>query len=360
MKKRLLSVVMASAMVLSLAACGGSKPAETTAAAAPTEAPKTEAAAEDTTAAETQETEAEKEAITMNVAYMANYGSLWALMSAKDKGYFDEAGITVNLVEFADGPTIISAMESGSIDVGFIGQGAHKLCINGQAKIFALTHISNGDAVIGGPGITGIEGLKGKKVAYSSGSSSEDILLNALTSAGMTMDDITAVDMDASGIVTAMISGGVDACATWSPNSLKILEEMQDATKLCDNLTFADKTVSLGSFICMPKYAEEHRDNVLRFTKALFKGMDYAADDHYDETAKAVAVQVANDYDVVYAQRGDTDWLTGKEVSQGAADGTVEKYYEIQKQNFIANGAVTVDPPVSDYVMLDIMEEAGK
>ena len=56
-------------------------------------------------------------------------------------------------------------MESGSIDVGFIGQGAHKLCINGQAKIFALTHISNGDAVIGGPGITTIEGLKGKKVA---------------------------------------------------------------------------------------------------------------------------------------------------------------------------------------------------
>ena len=47
-------------------------------------------------------------------------------------------------------------------------------------------------------------------------------------------------------------------------------------------------------------------------------------------------------------------------MSQGAADGTVEKYYEIQKQNFIANGAVTVDPPVSDYVMLDIMEEAGK
>lgn len=359
MKKRLLSVVMASAMVLSLAACGGGKPAETTAAPAPTEAPKTEAAAE-TTAAPAQETEAAEEEITMNVAYMANYGSLWALMSTKDKGYFDEAGIKVNLVEFADGPTIISAMESGSIDVGFIGQGAHKLCINGQAKIFALTHISNGDAVIGGPGITTIEGLKGKKVAYSSGSSSEDILLNALTSAGMTMDDITAVDMDASGIVTAMISGGVDACATWSPNSLKILEEMQDATKLCDNLTFSDKTVSLGSFICMPKYAEEHRDNVLRFTKALFKGMDYAADDHYDETAKAVAVQVANDYDVVYAQRGDADWLTGKEVSQGASDGTVEKYYEIQKQNFIANGAVTVDPPVSDYVMLDIMEEAGK
>ena len=72
-------------------------------------------------------------------------------------------------------------MESGSIDVGYIGQGAHKLCINGEATIFALSHISNGDALIGGEGITSVEDLKGKKVAYASGTSSEDILVNSLT-----------------------------------------------------------------------------------------------------------------------------------------------------------------------------------
>ena len=253
-------------------------------------------------------------------------------------------------------------MESGSIDIGYIGQGAHKLCINGQASIFALSHISNGDALIGGAGITKIEDLAGKKVAYSSGSSSEDILLNSLTSVGMTMDDIEAVDMDASAIVTAMLSGGVDACATWSPNSLKILEEMSDATKLSDNMTFSDTTVSLASWIVMPSYAEANKDVLVRFTKALFKAMDYAADDHYDEVAQYVATQVAQDYDSVYEQRGDADWLTGKEVSEGAANGEVEKYYEIQKEGFIAAGAVEADPvpAVSDYVMLDVMIEAGQ
>ena len=89
---------------------------------------------------------------TLNVAYMPNYGSLWAVETAINKGYFEEEGLTLNLVEFADGPTIIAAMESGSIDVGYIGQGAHKLCINGRASIFALSHISNGDALIGGKG----------------------------------------------------------------------------------------------------------------------------------------------------------------------------------------------------------------
>ena len=49
-----------------------------------------------------------------------------------------------------------------------------------------------------------------------------------------------------------------------------------------------------------------------------------------------------------------------KAVSEGAKDGTVEGYYELQKQNFISSGAVEVDPPVSDYVLLDDMIEAGK
>ena len=300
--------------------------------------------------------------IVLNVAYMPNYGSLWAIENAIAQGYLAEEGIEVVLTEFQDGPTIIAAMESGTIDVGYIGQGAHKLCINGRATIFALSHISNGDALIGGPGITKVEDLKGKKVAYSSGSSSEDILVNSLTKYGMTMNDIEAVDIDASAIVTAMLSNGVDACATWSPNSLKILEELNGATKLTDNMTFADETVSLASWIVMPKYAEENRDTLVKFTRALFKAMDYAATEHQDETAALVAAQVAQDKETVYNQRGDANWLTGKEVAKGAADGTVEGYYELQKQTFVKAGAVEKDPvpAVSDYVLLDLMIEAGK
>ena len=277
------------------------------------------------------------------------------------KGYFEEAGITVNLVEFADGPTIIAAMESGTIDMGYIGQGAHKLCINGNAKIFALSHISNGDAVIGGPNVKTLEDLKGKTVAYSSGTSSEDILKNGLAKAGLTMDDITAMDMDASNIVTAMLSGGVDACATWSPNSLKIMEELGDkGTLLCDNMTFSDTTVSLASWIVTPKYAEENADKILRFTKALYKAMDYAADGNYEEVAQYVADQTKTDYDAVYAERGVADWFTGKEVAAGAADGSIEGYYKVQQDNFIEAGAVEKEVPVADYVMFDNMIEAGK
>ena len=292
---------------------------------------------------------------------MPNYGGLWSLMTAKEKGFFEEEGLNVTLTQFEDGPTIIAAMENGSVNFGYIGQGAHKLCVQGNATIIALSHISNGDALIGGPGISTVEDLKGKVVAYSSGTSSEDILRNALAAHNMTMDDIQAMDMDAPSIVTAMMSGGVDACATWSPNSLTILEGMEGTTKLADNMTFSDTTVSLASWIATPKYLEENRDVTVRFVRALMKAMDYAADGNYEEVAQWCATQAALDYDTMYNQRGDADWLTGKEVVDGVADGTVKGYYELQQKNLLDGGSITEEDvcPVEDYVDFDLMTEAG-
>lgn len=346
--KKFLAMLLAVAMLGgALAACGGGETAST-----PSGNTGTPAGNSETPTVET---------VDINVGYMPNYGGLWSLMTAKEKGFFEEEGLNVTLTQFEDGPTIIAAMENGSVNFGYIGQGAHKLCVQGNATIIALSHISNGDALIGGPGISTVEDLKGKVVAYSSGTSSEDILRNALTAHNMTMDDIQAMDMDAPSIVTAMMSGGVDACATWSPNSLTILEGMEGTTKLADNMTFSDTTVSLASWIATPKYLEENRDVTVRFVRALMKAMDYAADGNYEEVAQWCATQAALDYDTMYNQRGDADWLTGKEVVDGVADGTVKGYYELQQKNLLDGGSITEEDvcPVEDYVDFDLMTEAG-
>mgnify|MGYP005764465067 FL=1 len=346
--KKFLAMLLAVAMLGgALAACGGGETAST-----PSGNTGTPAGNSETPTVET---------VNINVGYMPNYGGLWSLMTAKEKGFFEEEGLNVTLTQFEDGPTIIAAMENGSVNFGYIGQGAHKLCVQGNATIIALSHISNGDALIGGPGISTVEDLKGKTVAYSSGTSSEDILRNALAAHNMTMDDIQAMDMDAPSIVTAMMSGGVDACATWSPNSLTILEGMEGTTKLADNMTFSDTTVSLASWIATPKYLEENRDVAVRFVRALMKAMDYAADGNYEEVAQWCATQAALDYDTMYNQRGDADWLTGKEVVDGVADGTVKGYYELQQKNLLDGGSITEEDvcPVEDYVDFDLMTEAG-
>ena len=348
--KKLLALMLALVMVFALAACGDSGEATATPTPAATEP-----------AADTTDPSAETplEPITIKVGYMNNYGSLWSVLTAEQMGYMEEQGITLELSSFADGPTIISAMESGSIDIGYIGDGAHKLCAAGNAEIIALSHVSNGDAVIGGPNVTSLEDLAGKTVAYSAGTSSEVILTNALNSVGLTMDDINAMNMDSSAIVTAMMTGDVDACALWSPESLTVLEQVEGATKLADNMTFSDTSISLASWIAMPDRVESERDMFVRFVTALFKGMDYSADEHYDEVAEWVADLLAIDYESAYNQRGDAEWLSGKEVYDGIADGTVAGYYELQQELMISSGNLESEVPVEDYVAFDIMTEAG-
>ncbi len=85
------------------------------------------------------------------------------------------------------------------------------------------------------------------------------------------MDDIEAIDMDPSGIVSAMLSGKVDAAATWSPNSLKILEEDANATKLTDNMTFSDKTVSLCKLDLHAKICRREQRCLSTFHKSIIQ-----------------------------------------------------------------------------------------
>ena len=300
----------------------------------------------------------------LNIAYMPNYASLWSVVTGVNMGYFEEEGLNVKLVEFADGPTIIAAMESGSIDMGYIGPGAHKLCINGRAKIFMLSQIGNADAVLArkSRGIENFADLKGKKVGYSSGTSSEMILQYALEEAGLTMDDVQAYEMEVSSLVSAMVSGTLDACAAWSPSTATIIaSNPDDIYTMCSNVTFADRSVSPASWIVLNGYYTEHEDIVLRFARALYKAMDYGSDPaNFEQVAKWVAEQCGADYETAYAQTGDADWPASAEIIAGAQDGTIEGYYKVQQDAFIASGAVENEVPVSDYVLFDVMIEAGK
>ena len=348
--KKLIALLLALVMVFALAACGEEPaPAEST----PAEP------AESTPAETTPAEEPSVEPVTLKIGFMNNYGSLWALAAAQNLGYFEEEGITLELTSFDNGPNIIAAMENGSVDIGYIGDGAHSLCVQGNASIIALSHISNGDAVIGGPEVKTIADLKGKTVAYSSGTTSENILIQALASEGMTMSDITAMDMDASAIVTAMLSGKVDACAIWSPNSTTVIDELEGATILADNVTFADSSIALSSWIAMPETVENESDVLVRFVRALFRGMDYAADGNYEEVAGWVAAILATDPAETYKEYTSGEWLTGEDVYNGIADGTVAGYYEFQ-QELMGTEKVPEPVPVENYVAFDIMTEAGE
>ena len=343
--KKLIAMLLALVMVLSLAACG-----------AKTEAPaETQAAAP----AETEAAAPAVEPVTLNVAYMANWGSLWAVATANEKGYFAEEGITINPTQFEDGPSEIAAMKQGSMDVAFIGPGAHKLCSKGEAQVFLMQHMGDGDCVLGLNGIKTLEELRGKKVGYAAGTSSETILTTALKSVGLTMDDVEAVSMDATALTTAALSGQVDAVAAWSPMSLTILEKGTDVTDICSNVDFASMA-SPGSWVVNPEWAAQNADVLVRFNRAMFKAMDFASaattdDAVAQEVAEYVAKITGLDAETTIAQRYDGSWLNSTQVLEMIESGKLVEYYNNQQVNFgDAAGPLKAD----EFVLVDLMVNA--
>lgn len=326
--KKILALLLTITMVFSLTACG-SKPS------------------------------ADK--VKLRVAYMPNYASLWSVLTGIDKGYFEEEGLEIELWEFDNGPNEIAAMEGGSIDLAYIGHGAHRLCINGQATIFAPSSVHSTDRIIVLPsaGVTSADdlaNLKGKKVAYNPGSSSETALNGALAVAGLTIDDIEAVAMtDATNMVAAMMSGSVDACTAWNPYSVQILKECEGAVEL----EFATDSVNLSSWICMPDYAKENRDILVRFSRALYKAMTYASQQaNWDYAVGLYAEQCKKDKEACSVETGDATWFSADDVKKGIADNTMQGLYKRQQGMFIESGAVEGEVPLENYILFDVMSEA--
>ena len=359
--KKLTALLLALVMTMSLAACGspaadGSKaPTGSTPAASE---PGTPASEPGTPASEP----AKPDPITLRIGYMANYASLWGVLSAIEQGCFEEEGITVELTEFGDGPSEIAAMEGGSIDLAYIGKGAHRLCIMGNAVIFAPSSVHTVDKVVcmPGSGIQSVEDLRGKKIAYNAGSSSESTFNNALKVANLTVDDVTAMSLSIDNIVPAAVSGDIDAAICWNPYSGQILQQVEGSYEI----EFADGSTNISSWICLPKYAEDNHDILVRFTRALFKGMDWGSkEENYNTVAQYCADETKTSLESNQLQLGDAHWFNIADLTAGLADGTIKGYYEGMQNDMVQGENIKPEEAkedVGDFVLFDVMQEALK
>ncbi len=301
---------------------------------------------------------------TIRVGYMANYASLWAVLTGIEKGYFAEENLKVELVEFGDGAAEIAAMSSNTsdrIDLAYIGKGAHRLCIIGQAIIFAPSSVHTSDKLVCAKdsGIQSVNDLKGKKIGYSAGSSSETTMNGALAAAGLTLDDVQAFNLEPANIVPAMVSGDIDVAVTWNPYSSNCLAQCEGSYEI----EFSDGSTNMSSWICLPSYAEQNHDLLVRYTRALYKAMDYGSDpDHADEVAGWCANQTKTSKDSNLTQWGDAHWFNKSEVKAALDDGTMKTYYEGVQNDMLAAGNITEaeKKDSSEWVLYDIMNEAMK
>ena len=144
--KKLTALLLAFVMVLSLAACGGdtgnnaSTPNNSDNANQSTEANNTGDTSEP---AETETDSESVEPITLRIAYMPNYASLWGVLSAMNTGAFEEEVSPSSCGSSQTAPPRSQLWKAAAIDLAYIGKGAHTLCIQGRALVFAPSSVHN-------------------------------------------------------------------------------------------------------------------------------------------------------------------------------------------------------------------------
>lgn len=124
---------------------------------------------------------------------------------------------------FTSGPPIVEALQAGKIDIGGVGNTPVIFGAASRANFKLVATLSQrqhrGDYLIvpTGSSIKGFADLKGKRIAYTRGSSGHGFLIQALARAGLKPSQVTLVDLTPSDSLAAFSSGKVDAWATWEP-----------------------------------------------------------------------------------------------------------------------------------------------
>ena len=159
-------------------------------------------------------------AVTLNVGDQKGTGAEAVLSAA---GLLNTLPFHVNWSDFTSGPPLLQAMASGSVDIGGVGDAPPVFAAAGgeQVEIVGARETPDGDqdavVVPKNSPIASIQGLKGKKIAYGSGSSGNYNLLTVLTKAGLTAKDVSLVNLQPAEALAAFASGSVDAWDIWPP-----------------------------------------------------------------------------------------------------------------------------------------------
>ncbi len=271
---------------------------------------------------------------------------------AAKKGLFAKAGLAdAQIVNFTQDKDINAALASGELDganiathtaIGMVAAGL-------PVKIVSLLDFSlTADAVLAGKDVATVADLKGKKVAFEEGTTS-DILINyALASAGLTIDDIEKVPMPASDAGSALIAGQVPVAVTYEPY-ISVAKAQNADIKL---LYTAGANPGLISdvFVVREEVLKERPGQVLAMLKAWDAALaDYKANTKEDRAIISEAVG-ATPEDLATAFDGVQYYSAAEAAKAFAGDFKTKTYADVLKA---AKQAKLIDADLAPEAIID-------
>ncbi len=214
----------------------------------------------------------------LTVSYPSVTGNMAPLWIAHDQRLFEKRGLDVTLVNISSGFVSLNALISGDIQIAAASSSsAISSTLRGAPVVIAATFGPTPYKLVAGPGITSLQGLKGKIVGSSRpGSGSDFALRRFLARAGFTPGkDITILPTGLSESdkrVLSMLQGRMDATLATPDTIANIESSGQKLNVLADLLSMGIHTS--GSVIAMTRrYAETQRRQAKAFLMAFCEGI---------------------------------------------------------------------------------------
>ena len=218
--------------------------------------------------------------------------------------HFNPLGIEVKWLEFPSGPPMLEAVGIGSVDYGAVGDSPPIFAqAAGAAIVYAAGQpITNGQGILvpkDSP-IRSLAELKGKRVAFTKGSSAHGVIVLALEKVGLSYNDITPVYLSPPDGGAAFANGSVDAWAVWDPYFS--IGEVKQHGRILANAFEITKTN--GFFIANRDFARDHGAVLRQINEVVAEAAKWA-EAHRDDVAKSLSAVtgVALDIQTIAANR---------------------------------------------------------
>ncbi len=266
--KRVLSTILATTLAFSLVACGSETASESTEGAEGTEETATEETADETA---TEEPTLSGETLTLGIMRSS---SQLPLFVARDQGYYEEEGLTVDLQVFNAAKDRDAALQANELDGVISDEVGIAIYQNGGIDMKITSATDGSFILVTAPesNILSFEDLKGKSVGISENTAIDYTLDAMLIANGLTSTDVERVAIPAMPDRLEMLkTGQIDAAIM--PNPFADDAMAAGATQLA----VADGTdipyISTVAFLS--NVIEEKGGDVAAFHRAYDKAVEY-------------------------------------------------------------------------------------
>jgi NitT/TauT family transport system substrate-binding protein len=225
----------------------------------------------------------------LRLGYFPNVTHAPALIGL-EKGLFEkELGDTeLTRQEFNAGPTEVSALLGGSLDIGFIGSGP---AINAYAKskgeaVRLISGVTSGGAqLVVKPDIRTPADLAGKTVVTPQLGNTQDVALKKWLADNDLTGEVEVTNMENAQTLDAFRGGNVQAAWLPEPWSSRLVLEAGATVLLDEEELWPDGRFPTTVVIVRTQFLNEHPETVRAFLRGLVASIDYANENTADAQA---------------------------------------------------------------------------